>query len=494
MKKLFSSKLPVVSDADKQALTEKAQTFTDRYTTKMDSATVYLDRISAFISPVTQTDVPPTQPERYAAGPITFGMWTIIIVFGFLGVWSALAPLDSAAVARATVVVDSNKKTIQHLEGGIIDEILVKEGDIVKKNDPLIRLNQTAAKARVGILRSQYFIAKSAASRLLAERDGKQELEFPEELTKAQNDSEYGKEATEAMDTQRRMFISRRDTLTSQVNILEQRIKQSQEEIEGLQAQEKSARQQMSLLDEEISTVQKLLAAGNAMKPRLLALQRSRSDLDGKRGEYVALIARARQTIGQAEIEKIGKKNDFTNNINTELRDTQAQLADLEEKLRASDDILERIVIVAPQDGKVNDLQYHTVGGVIPPGGKVMDIVPLQDKMVFDAQVSPQDIHIVHEGLHARVRLTAYKTRRVPIVEGHITNVSADKFTDQRTGMTYYNARVELDPKQLEHLAERVQLYPGMPAEALIVTGRRTVLSYLISPLTDSMRRAFREE
>lgn len=497
MKKLFSkipSKLPAIRQSDTQEIKKKAQNFAELYVEKISPVNVYLDRISSFISPPTQTDTPPTRPERYAAGPITFGLWSIVVVFGFIGVWATLAPLDSAAVARATVVVDSNKKTIQHLEGGIIDKILVKEGDVIKKGDPLIRLNETSARARVGMLKNQFYVAKAAEARLHAERNEKEDITFPEELTKLSSDPQEAKSVNEAMETQKRMFVSRGDTLESELKILDQRIKQSEEEIAGLNSQEKSAKEQIAFLDEEIDTVKKLLASGNAMKPRLLALQREQSELTGKRGEYVAMIARARQTIGQSEIEKISKKNEDIDQVNKEMRDTQAKLADIGEKLRASDDILERIVIVAPQDGKVNDLQYHTVGGVIPPGGKVLDIVPQQDKMVVDAQVAPQDIHNVRDGLKARVRLTAYKSRRVPILEGHVTNVSADKFTDQRTGQTYYTARVELDQHQLDKLVEHVQLYPGMPAEALILTGRRTALSYFMSPLKDSMRRAFREE
>lgn len=446
-----------------------------------------LDRTAEFIAP---RDIDPLgSPVNLARKPIQLGVWLIVLIFGVFGIWAAVAPLYSAAVAQGQIVVDTNRKTIQHLEGGIIDEILVKEGEHVAAGQALIRLNATSSSARVNLLNGQYVVAKATEARLIAERDGKDEMVIPKELLDQAND----KAAKETIESQKRLFESRRAAVKGQVDVLGQKIKQSKEEIGGLEAQQQSAASQIKLLDEEISVVQTLLDKGNAVKPRLLALQRQAADLKGKRGEYIALIARARQTITEAEYSIMNQKNDFQNRIAQELKDTQVTLSDLQEKIRASADIMDRVVITSPIEGTVTGLNVHTKGGVITPGEKIMDIVPSNAKLIVEAQVSPSDIDVVHQDLKARVRLTAYKSRNVPLMEGRVLNVSADRFTDPRSGQAYFMARIEIDPESLKKV-KNVEPSPGMPADVLIVTGRKTVLSYLLDPISDTFLHAFREQ
>jgi len=236
-----------------------------------------------------------------------------------------------------------------------------------------------------------------------------------------------------------------------------------------------------------------LLAKGNAAKPRLYGLQRQDAELEGRRGEYLANIARAEQSITEAEMEIINARNGYEKDIATELREVQTNIPTYAEKLQAAEDVLRRIVITAPQAGIVTGLAVHTKGGGVSPGATLMEIVPQDDRLIVEARVSPHDIDEVHAGLEARVRLSAYKSRRVPILEGTVQSVSADKFIDQMTRESYYTARLRLDDAELKKL-DNVVLTPGMPADVLIVTGERTFLSYLLSPLSDGMFRGLREQ
>ncbi|MBL0318484.1 MAG: HlyD family type I secretion periplasmic adaptor subunit [Alphaproteobacteria bacterium] len=425
-----------------------------------------------------------------AHGPIHFGLWVILTFFVILGGWAAFAPLHSASVAEGVVVVGSNKKTIQHLEGGVIDKILVKEGQIVKKGQALIVLNQTSAKAKTQLLVTQILADQALEARLIAERDGKPTINFGSNIEKYKNNPTIAN----YIDNQKRIFESRMLELHGQVGVFEQKIHQSNDEIRGLSAQEQSALAQIDLTREEIATVQQLLAQGNANKPRLLSLQRNEAELVGMRGEYLASMAKAKQAITESQIQIQNIKSNRLNEVITELRDTQSKISDLVEQIRASSDILSRITITSPQDGTITGLKYFTEGGVIKPGDAIMDLVPLDDQMVVEARVSPLDIDIVHPGLTARVQLSAFKTRRVPKVDGKVIYVSADRFTDEQSGKAYYKARIVLNADKLQKLAKNhVDLYPGMPATVFIDVGSQTFLAYLLEPLTDSFHRAFSE-
>lgn len=448
----------------------------------------WLDGLNNLMIPV-QSKEDMTDPNAVTRKPIIVGGWMMLLVFGFLGSWAALAPLASAAIAPGKVILSGNKKSIQHLEGGVIDKILVREGQAVKEGQVLIRLNETASRARLDLFRKQYQGTQAAEARLKAERDALESIVFPQDLLDAKGEDET---IDESIKSQQRLFESRRATVQGQKKVLEQKKAQSAQEINGLKAQINSATRQVNLLEEEIRAVRKLLKQGNAQKPRLLALQRQQAELKGNRGDFRARISRAQQAIAETDLQIISLQNEFDNKIAMEMRETVDKLADLQERLKASVDVMDRIVIEAPMAGIVTALQVHTIGGVIRPGDTIMEIVPI-DELLVEARVSPQDIDVVRAGLDARVMLSAYTARRVPPVGGEVVHVSPDRFEDRNTGMPYYETRIRIDEDDLAR-HEEIELTPGMPADALIVTGERSVLSYLMTPITDSFRKAFRED
>lgn len=455
---------------------------------RLRSVTEFVDHLADRLLPYDAQNM--ETPEQRARPMIVLGMAIMFGLFGVLGLWSALVPLASGAVASGRIVVDSNRKEIQHLEGGIVKEILVREGQTVKSGDVLVRLDNTNAQARSDLLRGQYIAAKATEARLLAERDSKPSITFAPELLELEPTDPITREN---LDSQRRLFTTRREALDGQVSVMNQKVAQSNDEIRGLREQASASGRQISLLNEEITVVRGLLAKGNALKPRLLALERQSADLMGERGQAQALISRASQTINESKINILNLKNDFLNGVVAELKDTQVQIATLAEQLRASTDVARRVDIVAPLDGRVTALKANTVGGVVKPGDTLMTLIPLDDKLVVEARVTPQDIDVVHEGLKAQVRLSAFATRYLPPVEGTVVSVSPDRFEDSRTGEGYFVARIEIPQEALQELGD-LKLSPGMPAETLIVTGRRTMLSYLVRPIRDSFGRAFREQ
>jgi HlyD family type I secretion membrane fusion protein len=435
-------------------------------------------------------DEPFREGDEIGGRAVRFGLWVLGISMGALVLWSIAAPIDSAAVARGVVVLDSNKKTVQHLEGGIVDKILVHEGKFVQAGEVLIELNPANADARLGMVAGQYWAEKAAAARLAAERDGKQSIDFPKDLLE---EAAKNPAVQDTIDSQTKLFETRSKSLSGSVDVLNQQIEQLKNEIAGLRAQEQSAASQGRLLEEELVGMRKLLASGNASKSRVLALERQAADLKGRRGDYLAQIARAQQRISETNIEILNTKNKYMNDVATSTRETQVRMGTLEEQKNAASDISDRLLIKAPVTGIVTNLRIHTKGGVIAPGEAVLDLVPQNERLIVEAQVSPQDIDVVHQGLTARVRLSAYKTRNLHPVEGEVTTVSPDRFVDEKTGQSYFLARIIVDPKQFDKLGN-VKLYPGMPADVLIVTGSRSLIGYLLQPIKDSMFRAFREQ
>jgi HlyD family type I secretion membrane fusion protein len=435
-----------------------------------------LDKMGLWLEAAPEGTESATMPEQQARRSIRTGLALVWIFF-----------------AQGKVVLSNNKKTIQHLEGGIVDKIFVREGQLVKKGDVLIQLDETGAKARYELVRKQFVTLQVAEARLIAERDDAKEIHFPEVLLKQKDTDSI---VRESLDSQTRLFKTRRDNVEGKISVLNQKIAQFREDIAGLRSQTTSANRQLSLLGQEASAVRTLVRGGNAPKSRLLALERQQADMGGMLGEYRSRISRSEQSIAEARIEIINTRNVFLNQVIDELKETQTNLSDTEERVRASEDMFNRIHIIAPLAGKITGLKVFTVGGVIKPGENLMDIVPSDDKLVIEARVAPQDIDVVHQGLTANVRLSAYKSRFVHPIDAVVTNVSADRFDDPAHNMSYYEARVEVDVKQLEALGidQNVKLYPGMPADVFVVTGNRTLLTYLLDPIRHSFSKSFREE
>ena len=437
----------------------------------------------------TQQSLPET-PERPPVGrPLLAAAIIILVFFGGFGAWAVLAPLDSAALAPGRVTVASNRKTVQHLEGGIVKELLVKEGDAVAGDQVLIKLDDTQARARLDLLYSRYDKLLATEARLETEQASAAEIVFPESLTSRRHQPQVAK----ILDAEKALFEARQRSTEGRIHIFHKRIDQLNKEISGLAAQVAAEDEQLVIIEDERASFEVLFKKGVVGKARLLRLKREAAKLKGERGDHLSQITQARQRIGETELEIIDLKNSMLNQVVSGLSDTQAELVDVSERLKAAEDILVRTDIRAPQAGDVMGLNVHTEAGVIAPGQRLLDIVPEDDTLVIEAQVTPNDIDVVYAGLPAQVRLTAFKQRNTPLLDGKLTRVSADSFTDERSGASYFLARITIDAAELKKLDGR-ELYPGMGAEVMIKTGKRTTMDYILAPLTDSLRRAFRED
>lgn len=436
---------------------------------------------------------PPAEADPDALSwrrPFRIGIVAIIVAFGGAGGWAALAPLESAAIAPAEVVVSGNTKTIDHLEGGIVSGIFVQEGSEVEAGQILIRLDQTRAKSQVQLLETQYYATLAMLARLEAEQQEKESITFPEELD-AKKDDIY---VRSVMDTQIQLFEARRRSYQGQVAVLLQSNEQHQDEIEALRAQQRSEGTQLELIEEEIGDVKSLVNQGLERKARLLSLQRMEAEIAGSREARVADMARIRNEMAETELRILDLENQRLNEVADGLRETRTQRAELEEQLHAERDVLRRTEIVAPLSGYVVGLQAHTIGGVVKPGDKLMSIVPIDEPLIVEAQVSPNDIDVVHVGEKAKVMFSSLNQRTTPQVYGKVVSVSADRLEPERSGQApYYLARIDLDPQSLKDLSG-ITLQQGMPAEAIITTGERTVLTAILGPFRDVLALALRVE
>ena len=422
------------------------------------------------------------------ARPLMLASVAAAAFFGGICAWSALAPLESAAMAPGTVVVDTNRKAVQHLEGGVVGRLLVREGDEVRAGQLLVALDQTIVQSTVDRLRGQLHASLALQARLKAERDGADRIEFPAELTRAAGDPAVA----ELMRAEQRIFEARREQIEGQTRILRQRTAQVNEETRGLADEIKAQDRQIKLIREEQQDVEALMNKGLERRPRLLALQRVTADIEGRRAQNVARIARGQQLIGENELRVLDLKAQLLAEAVQQLRDEEARILDIREKIHAAEDVLRRTEIRAPVAGRVQGLKVHTVGGVVPPREAIMEIVPAEERLIVEAQMSTGDIDLVHPGLPVELHFTAFSQRSSRPVEGRVLQVSPDRITDSRTGASFYLLRIVVEDRA--GLPEGQDLYPGMPVEAMVRTGSQTLLAYLARPITDSMKRALREE
>lgn len=438
---------------------------------------------SASAAPVT-----PAGPPRPAVqAPARWGVALVVVFVLAFGSWGSLVPLDGGAVAPGVVNPDSGKKTIQHLEGGIIAELPVREGERVKAGQPIVVLESTQARAAHEALVQQQLSLLARKARLVAERAGLARIEWPAELRAAQAN------VKPVLDAQQEVFDTRRQTHASRREILAQRIEQLLHQIRGYEAQVLSASKQIGFVAEELSAKEYLVRRGLVPKPEALRLQRTDAEISGKMGEYQAEIARARQQIGEARLQILAVDAERADQIAGDFEKVRGELADVNEKLLASADVVRRTVVVAPVDGTVVDIKFKTLGGVVQRGEPILSIVPAGDELIVEARLTPVDVKAVHAGLEARLNLSAWSSRLVPKIPGIVRSVSADRLTDETTRQPYYLARVAVDRPTLQRMAPGVDLIPGMPVEVLVVTERRTMFDYLLRPFDDALWRSFRE-
>lgn len=420
--------------------------------------------------------------------PARAGFGIVVLTFGILGGWAALASLDGAVVASGTIVVETDRKAVQHLAGGIVRDVLVSPNAHVTEGQVLVRLDPTESRAQGEIERSAVFSLLAQAARLQAELDGAEMVTFPRELTRASS----APLAQRAMEDQLRLFNERRLGRTNDVSILKERIAQSDRQIEAVQSRSEAVRSQIESITEEHDSLAPLANKGIIPVTRLTTLKRQRAELQGQLGAFVADIAGERHTIGEArlQIEQVGRK--AFEEASAQLAETSAKLADSHEKLRVADDVLSRTEIRAPRTGRVVGLKVHTIGGVVRPGETLMEIVPDDDTLIVSARMSPVDINNVAEGLSAEIRLPSFKASSTPIAIGEVQAIAADALHDELTRQPYYELQVSVQVSQFPEEI-RAKLRPGMPAEVIVATGERTVLSYLTQPLTDALRLGMRE-
>jgi HlyD family secretion protein len=411
-----------------------------------------------------------------------------ILVVG-LGGWAATTRFAGAVIASGQVVVDSNVKKVQHPTGGVIGELRVREGDRVKAGDVLVRLDQTVTKANLAIVAMAVDEQSARMARLEAERDGAPAITFGDRLTGAQASTT----APSLMEAERRLFALRQSAREGQKAQLGERIQQLSQEIDGLGGQIKAKDSEVELISGELDGVRKLYDRKLVPLSRVNALERDSARILGERSQLVASVAQSKGRINETQLQIIQIDQDFRSEVGKELRELQGSLEENLERKVAAEDSLRRTDLVAPQDGIVHQLAVHTVGGVINPGEQVMLIVPTQDRLSVEARIAPTDIDKVHVGQTAFLRFAAFDQRTTPDRAGEVQRISPDLTTDQRTGLSYYSLQIEMLPEEVSKL-KSLRLVPGMPIEAFIQTSSRTVLSYLLKPLTDQFNKAFRDD
>ncbi|MCH9662193.1 MAG: HlyD family type I secretion periplasmic adaptor subunit [Gammaproteobacteria bacterium] len=410
-----------------------------------------------------------------------------VLVLGFGG-WAVFASISGAIIATGQVAVESNTKTLQHLEGGIVSDILISEGDPVYQGQLLMRLDGTETQSRLSIVRGRIDELLAKQARLRAERDGLDEIEFPFEI--AYRSVEESVE--NILSGQKRLFASRQATLVGQKAQLKEKITQLDKEILGLEAQLQAKEAQASLIASELEDLLGLREQGLVSEGRVLALKREAAKIGGERGQHVAQIARIKGQISETRLQIIQLEQEARTEVLNEITDVEAQLTELTEKRVAAEEQLRRIEIRAPHSGQIHQMMVHTIGGVIGPGQQLLQIVPQDDRLVVEARLEPRDIDQIRVRQAAVARFSAFDQRSTPEIKGFVKRIAADLSQDPVTGQQYYAVRIEFDEKEKTRLGKN-ELVPGMPADIFIATGARTPISYLLQPLTDQIARAFRE-
>jgi HlyD family type I secretion membrane fusion protein len=426
--------------------------------------------------------------------PTVAGALVMAVVLMGFGVWGNVAPIAGAVVASGVFVATGQNKIIQHLEGGVIREIYVREGDTVEAGQLLLELEDTASRAELQRLFLRRIRLSTMDARLHAEMREEQEIKIPAEI---RDWVAKLPEVKEIVDSQLMTFTARRNNLSSDIKSIDESIKALNERIRGSQVQLDAVRRQIVLLDEEIETKDRLVQAGLVRKPELMVLQRQKANLEGEVGRIMGDIGDAKERIARAVEQINGVRKTAIKTAVEQMHEVRGELADVRERMLSAKGILDRVRVTAPVSGVVVKLRYHTRGGVIEAGKSIMELLPLKDELIIEARLRPQDIDSVKKGQHAMVRLTALNQRITPMVSGDVVYLSADTLADekksQQVGPTdIYLVRIRLNREESMALPG-FSPTPGMPAEVYIKTAERTFFQYIVRPIHDSMMRAFRE-
>ncbi|MEM9633453.1 MAG: HlyD family type I secretion periplasmic adaptor subunit [Pseudomonadota bacterium] len=414
---------------------------------------------------------------------LLFALFVAIFVVGGIGGWATFTEISGAVVSSGTVVVETNIKQVQHREGGIVRQIKVKNGDIVEAGELLISLDDTVTRANLAVITKQLTEMTAQERRLEAERDDIRTIEWPNAEQRELTDIERG---------QQLLLQARQNSKDGRKNQLEEQIRQFNKQILGLEAQVTAKVSEIELINEELSDLDGLLNKQLVSKSRVTSLRREKARLEGEYGDLIAQIARTNEAISERRIQILQIEESYRAEVLEQLQEVRSRIAQLEEQKIAAEDELTRVDILAPQNGYIHQLSVHTIGGVVAPGETVMQIVPREDQLIVEAQVRPVDIDQMAPGQQARVRFPSFDQRTTPELSAELLTVSADLTQDERTGTSYYVARLVIDEDELDKLGTQT-LVPGMPVETFLTTGDRTVLSYLVKPITDQVAHALRE-
>lgn len=429
----------------------------------------------------------PTNVQHSTRKPLILGFVAVALLVVGIGGWAAATQISGAVIAPGKLVVDSNVKKVQHPTGGVVGELLVKEGDRVKQGDVVVRLDGTQARSSLAVVNKALDELAARQARNEAERDGDKSVTFPADLVERKDDPEVAR----LMSGEQRLFEMRKAARDGQKAQLREQIQQLQLQIEGTQAQEAAKTKEVKLLMQELESVRVLWKQNLVQISRVTALERDAARLEGERASLVAAIAQGRGRIAELELKIHQIDQDLSTEVGKELAEIRAKKSELTERRVSAEDQLKRIDLVAPQDGRVFQRNVHTVGGVIQAGEPVMLIVPQTEALIVEAKVAPHDIDQIHIGQHAVLRFAAFNQRTTPELNGEVIHIGADVAQDDKATEPYYSVRVRVSDGELARL-DGLQLLAGMPVEVFIQTTPRTVASFLVKPLTDQLARAFR--
>ncbi|HEV7256943.1 MAG TPA: HlyD family type I secretion periplasmic adaptor subunit [Bosea sp. (in: a-proteobacteria)] len=433
--------------------------------------------------------LPDEQEERRPSlrNLVLAGVAAVGVGFGGFGAWAVSAKLDNAAVASGVVAVDSKRKTVSHLEGGVLKMLLKTEGERVAKDEPLLRLEDARAGAELQQLQGKRVGLEAKLARLRAEQAEATEIDFPDDIERGQTPI-----AREVVRAERALFKARAQVYDGKIRIQQRVIEQHQAEAEALQAQIDATRYQRTLIDEETRVMADLYEKRYAKRSQLVELQTRQSELVGRAGENAARKAKAEQQVAGANLEILSIGLERQNEVAREIQDSQLMLSEVNERIVQAEDVLRRLVLLSPQEGIVANIRMRTAGSAIAAGEPILDIVPEQEPLVVEAKVDPRDIDVIRVGAETRIRLTAFNSRLLPPLLAKVSYVAPDQLIDEKTNAAYFVVRAEISPESLRE--NKIVLHAGMTAEVLIVNGSRRAIDYLLAPFTDSFNRAFRED
>lgn len=429
------------------------------------------------------------RPRVSVRPAVVFGTFAFLALFGGVGGWMTYAEISGAIVATGTVAVHGNPKTVQHLDGGIVSTIQVQDGDIVRKGDILIRLDDTLLRANIAIYTLRLEEALAERDRLETEREDRETINWDQSSAKALDIV-----LTDALKaSQEKLLEARRKSRHGQKTRMEEKIAQFKNEIDGVNALMEAKLEQIAFIDQELKGLRILHKQGNTTINRLLGLERQRADLAGQAAEHKAELARIENSISESQISILQLDREFLETVLADLRKREQEINDMVQQLIAARTQIARVNITAPVDGTVHQLSVFTIGGVVSPGTGILQIIPKDEKVEIEAHVGTQFIDEIYPGQPARIRFSAFNQRTTPEFFGKVQTVSASSVMDEKQGYSYYRVWISVPENEMKSLGDK-KLVPGMPTEIFIKTHERTVLSYLIKPLSDQMNRAFREE